>query len=240
MARPKRNSPSWGKWWFDDWRTSTLRSDHLTTAAQRGIFRELWDLMMSSPEPGSAVDKAGNPRSTKALARQIGCRIDHLESVIETLLEQGHVTFGARLELVLNRIQSEKSLPDHWKYKRLAGVSSDKTTDNDAPRQKQRQKQKKTTPLIPPELDTPEFREAWAEWQQHKRERRNTLTPTGARRALKKLAAMGPVRAVAAIHHSVASNYQGIFEPKGQSMPSGNETVYERLQREKREADEQR
>ena len=66
---------------------------------------------------------------------------------------------------------------------------------------------------IPPTLDTPEFREAWREYIAHRRDLRHRLTPRSARMQLRKLAAIGPERAVAAIEHSIANGYRGIFEP---------------------------
>ena len=67
---------------------------------------------------------------------------------------------------------------------------------------------------IPKELDTPEFRQAWDEWQQHRKEIKKRQTPLSVAKQLKKMATWGTVRAVAAINHSIESNWQGIYEPK--------------------------
>lgn len=69
-------------------------------------------------------------------------------------------------------------------------------------------------PPIPSTLDTSPFREAWALWQQHRRERRQALTPTATAQPLADVANLGEARAVAAIRHSIASGYQGIYERK--------------------------
>ena len=66
----------------------------------------------------------------------------------------------------------------------------------------------------PVELDTPEFREAWEEWKQHRIEMRKKMTPTGSRRLLVKLATWGEERAIAAIHYSLEQGWQGLFEPR--------------------------
>jgi len=68
---------------------------------------------------------------------------------------------------------------------------------------------------IPEGLDTEQFRAAWGEWEQHKSECRNKLTPTAAKRLLAKLGDMGHDRAVAAIMHSIAQGWKGVYEPKG-------------------------
>lgn len=91
---------------------------------------------------------------------------------------------------------------------------SEKPTAKKAPR-----KPPKEEPIqIPPALDTPEFRQAWLNWQQHLREKKKPPTPTAQRQQLRKLAALGQERAIAALEHSTAANYQGVFEP----TPTGN------------------
>lgn len=73
-----------------------------------------------------------------------------------------------------------------------------------------------TNPL-PIKLDTAEFRAAWVEWCSHRAENKKRLTPTMVKRQLLALAEMGQPRAIAAIHHSIAHGWQGIFEPKGEA-----------------------
>ena len=67
--------------------------------------------------------------------------------------------------------------------------------------------------VLPPELDTVAFGKVWAEWQQHRREKKSAMTPTATKSQLKKLQEMGHDRAIAAINHSIANSWTGIFEP---------------------------
>lgn len=67
---------------------------------------------------------------------------------------------------------------------------------------------------LPECLKTEAFSDAWALWQQHRKEKKNPLTPTATKQQLKELEKMGEARAVAAIRHSIAGGYTGIFEPK--------------------------
>ena len=69
-------------------------------------------------------------------------------------------------------------------------------------------------PEIPESLDTPEFREAWKEWIDYRRERRPKVTPIAARRLLARLSAWGTERAIKAIRFSIASSWQGVCEEK--------------------------
>lgn len=66
-----------------------------------------------------------------------------------------------------------------------------------------------------PTLDTPAMRVAWETWIAHRRELRvKPYTSQGLALALAKLSTIGPERALVAIQHSIASNWQGIYEAK--------------------------
>ncbi|WP_309400198.1 hypothetical protein [Cerasicoccus maritimus] len=65
--------------------------------------------------------------------------------------------------------------------------------------------------IIPKELCTAPFKDAWEEWKAHRSEMRKRFTDRAQRMALKKLATLGPEAAIAAIEHSIANGYQGIF-----------------------------
>lgn len=234
MSKAPRTAPGWCKWWMDRWSTSSLRR-RLKTAAQRGIYRELWDICMSSPDPGAAVDSAGQPYTDSELAREIGCRKDHFEAVVRVLLAQGKITRGARLELRLSTSTTEMSLPDHWKYNRLHGAPSESGENKNAPNQSQSQSQKKNPPQpppkpkpapfdpkaveIPPSLDTPEFRTAWGEWCDYRAKKRKPVSEAAVRKQFKRLSAIGPEAAVAAIDQAIASDWQGLFPDKQRSSP---------------------
>ena len=69
------------------------------------------------------------------------------------------------------------------------------------------------TPL-PPELDVPEFHAAFAEWETHKRQRRESLTPLSVKKLLNKLEAIGVERAIAAIDYSIGKGWAGVYEEK--------------------------
>jgi len=80
------------------------------------------------------------------------------------------------------------------------------------------------TPLYPIEptkaavvelpFSSPEFDESWKDWMRHRKEKRQALTPTAIRQQLAKLAEMGEERARAALSHSIACGYTGLFEPR--------------------------
>lgn len=65
----------------------------------------------------------------------------------------------------------------------------------------------------PPSLDTEDFRAVWQLWTLHRIEIHKPMTPLAASEALAKCEAWGRDRAIAAIRHSVANGWQGLFEP---------------------------
>ena len=87
---------------------------------------------------------------------------------------------------------------------------------------------KKAEIPIPALLDTPEFRTVWADWEQHRREKKQTITPTTRNRQLKNMAEIGVVRAIAAIEESISQGWQGIYEPKG-GVAAGGIPVWKRM-----------
>ena len=71
---------------------------------------------------------------------------------------------------------------------------------------------KKTEVVFPDSLNTEEFKTAWAEWLEYKRQRKESYKPLGEQRQLARIAKWGIVRATAAIEYSIAQNYQGLYE----------------------------
>jgi hypothetical protein len=85
-----------------------------------------------------------------------------------------------------------------------------------------RREEKSINPLpLCSELDTPEMRAAWADWIQHRKEIRKPAGKIAQKNALAKLAGLGPSRALAALKHSMANGWQGIFEPREEDQPDG-------------------
>lgn len=78
-------------------------------------------------------------------------------------------------------------------------------------------KKDKTAQSIPKELDTQEFRVAWEEWNQHRKEIKKTQTPMSVSKQLKKLAKIGVTRSIAAINHSIEKAFTGIYEENTKS-----------------------
>jgi hypothetical protein len=81
--------------------------------------------------------------------------------------------------------------------------------------------------LAPALLQSPDFRQAWKEWDAFRREeKRVRLTKRSVREQLKGLAQLTPVQACACISSSISGGYQGLFPDKfkanGSARPRQN------------------
>lgn len=65
---------------------------------------------------------------------------------------------------------------------------------------------------FPDALKSEDFLAAWNEWKEHRKHKRQSLTPEATKRQLTKLSAMGKKRAIAAINFSIEQGYTGVFE----------------------------
>ncbi len=72
---------------------------------------------------------------------------------------------------------------------------------------------------IPGELDTPEARQALEDYKQHRREKKKPVTPKSLEKLFAEYAPRGAARFVAAINHSIANGWTGLFEPDSARGP---------------------
>lgn len=79
---------------------------------------------------------------------------------------------------------------------------------------------RRTTVVSPPPEVPPHLAEPVEKWLEYKRERGETYKPRGLRQLLMILAEWGPVRAIAAVDHSMRNNWAGLFEPKHSDGPA--------------------
>jgi len=81
------------------------------------------------------------------------------------------------------------------------------------------EKNKPPDPLsIPPPLDTPEFRNAWGLWIDHRREIKHPLKPTQEAQQIKHLESLGSVAAVELIEHTIAMGWRGLRSGDGKDL----------------------
>ncbi|KKL70278.1 hypothetical protein LCGC14_2106550, partial [marine sediment metagenome] len=91
----------------------------------------------------------------------------------------------------------------------------------DGPKKKEVKKEKKVEEgkeeslapavQVPSELNTKEFARAWGEWTTYRAKKRNKLLPESWQKQINRMAKHGAEASVAAIEHSIANGYQGVF-----------------------------
>lgn len=85
--------------------------------------------------------------------------------------------------------------------------------------------------------DSPELREAWCDFCDHRREIKKKLTPTSCRKQLAELGEMDVQRAVRMINHTIAKGWTGLREPdQARGHPPGSEAA--EVEAKQREQDE--
>jgi uncharacterized protein YdaU (DUF1376 family) len=116
--------------------------------------------------------------------------------------------------------QSQKKEPET----KAENPPSGGTTTKEKPKQKPSPAE---MPPIPSEIDTPAFREAWADWEQHRREKKAPLGPTAAKLQFRECVSRGIEASIEAIQFTIGRNAQGLIWPEqrfGQSKPTANGT----------------
>jgi len=96
--------------------------------------------------------------------------------------------------------------------------------------EEKRREEKNKEPPLPPFFEiipeslksSPEFVQLWTDWNTHCREKKSKVTKTAATKQLAKLAEWGLSRALAAVKHSTANGWTGIFEPKPNGTDESN------------------
>lgn len=114
--------------------------------------------------------------------------------------------------ILMNPHESSRVLTPEWKGKEGKGIEG--KGKESPPNPPSGEGAKLVSVEIPASLETPEFRKAFDEWREYKREKGQGYKPAGLRKLLKQLSEWGPVKSVQSIEHSMASNYAGLFEPR--------------------------
>lgn len=156
----------------------------------------------------------------------LGCKRNKLETFLEHSRNVG--LFNSELNGNILKINIPKLLEfadNYIKYdgKSLKTLQREKEMSSKQEENKNRTEEKKkehksisAAPpvVIPSELNTPEFIEAWSEFKAMRAEIKKPLRGTAERTQLKKLSKIVPAIAVKMVEQSTANQWQGIFELK--------------------------
>lgn len=92
----------------------------------------------------------------------------------------------------------------------------------------QGKKERASEPEIIPVGMSADLWSAFKRWERYRVESRKKLTPSGKEALIKQCMAMGDQRAIAAIDHSIAQGWQGMYEPKQATNGQANQSDEQR------------
>jgi hypothetical protein len=81
-------------------------------------------------------------------------------------------------------------------------------------------------PVVP--FDSPEFANAWAEWQQHRKEKRQKLTASTIKRQFAQFQKWGEPKSISAIELAIEKGWTGLFEPKIEASLTSQRDPFDR------------
>jgi hypothetical protein len=106
------------------------------------------------------------------------------------------------------------------------GVTEALTTALPEKRREEKSKNKTQEFIFPSDLDTPEFRAAWTDWKQFRKEIKHGLTAKTIEAQMNKFAKWGLAKSIAAIRKSIENGWQGLFEPtEGPAAVNGSASI---------------
>lgn len=199
----------------------TLAGDYLQrpvagcSLAAQGLWFRLRLVMHSTEKRGWLSQNGGQPMSVDAAARRCGCSVDEYKRLVGELR-------GAGVMCWRDGTMGDPEIVEEERIKDIrAQAGSSGGSKTQAKARLNREYELEFENESPESLKTEEFKAAWLKWHLHRLEIGKPLTEQSRKTQLAKLNAMGPERAIAAIEHSIAAGWQGIFEPKSNSYQQG-------------------
>ena len=128
-----------------------------------------------------------------------------------------------RTEMIRRRATKKHTviIQVNWSKHKIEETLNGHKPDTNQTREK-KGKEREEEIAVPEEFDTPDFRKAWNEWTEYRRESKKKLTKSTITRQLGSLAKLGEEAAIASIDQSISNGWTGLFEPKGDAArPSG-------------------
>jgi hypothetical protein len=162
------------------------------------------------------------------LATVFGWTKSSVDRFLKKLISENVIETVSETEAERNRITYKLTNYERYQTVNSSGLSSSETeakqirnSQRNGPINKDlKQNTTITKPLNPPTplptvLDIPEFHQALADWESHKSERKDKLTPLSRKKLINKLESIGVERAIAAINFSIEKGWAGVYEEKG-------------------------
>lgn len=128
------------------------------------------------------------------------------------------VNYGQRLKKSRAKFPQMEGKPDDWRptddsFRELPGDSG-----NFLPEEKRREVEEKMKGENPLPFVSEELSQLWDSWFKHRREIGHPQTPESCKQQVAKLKLWGLDKSIQALKNALAGGWQGIFEPKGDTM----------------------
>lgn len=202
-----------------------------------GAWVILLQVASKCPERGILADEDG-PLTAEDLALKSGCPEGVFIEALEVLsspqirwLEAEEIDatgseLGAHSQTATSTVplhSTESALNRTEREEQKGRESKNGAADAARDSAKSRQRKKKLRSVaIPNELDAPDVRQALEEFREHRRQIGKKLTPLAEQKLLTEWADKGVDRFVAAVNHSIANGWQGLFEPHNGNRSQGS------------------
>ena len=177
-----------------------------------------WLLMLAAFRPYSVILhgiqthlKAGQlATSVRILADRSGVKKDKIAAILVRLEGEGMIRRKTSNKYTVITLVN-------WSRYQVAETPERRKPDATQTGEKKVEEGKRKKVVFPPDLDTPDFAEAWAEWEQYRREAKKALAPTTIKRQLAMLDKLGSDFAIESISQSIEAGWTGLFAPKQDS-----------------------
>jgi hypothetical protein len=172
-----------------------------------------------------AIDKLCNPDPESRTAEFGGRRLARIDGGYLVLnfqryRDKDHTSAERARKYRESKLASRSSRRDDRDASRKTGCVTRDITQAEAEAEAEADSETQKDASAP--FSSPQFKTAWQEWEQHRREIRKKLTPTTRKRQLEQLGAMSEADAIESIRQSVANGWTGLFEPKGKTSSKNN------------------
>ena len=173
-----------------------------------------WLLMLAAFRPHGVILnsipvnlKAGDlATSVRILASKSGVKKDKVAAILVCLEGEGMIRRKTSNKYTVITLVN-------WAKFQVAETPERRKPDASQTGEKKVEEGKRKKVVFPPDLDTPDFAEAWAEWEQYRREAKKALTKATIKKQLTMLDKLGSEFAIEAINQSIERGWTGLFEP---------------------------
>jgi len=199
---------------FDPTVVGTIVED-LDLSGQGAYFKLMRSLWVFGPLSEAEVRRKCGP--TFEQLRELMCPVGECLSFawLEALRSEGQHVSDVRAAAATVRHSKQKEPSDvqlHANAMQLPSMSIS-TSSSKSQGRKERASEPIEAKVIPMPFTSEAFALAWADWELSRREIKKPLTATSRKAQLAKCLEWGESRAIAALRHSTAGGYQGIYEP---------------------------